>query len=298
MQEKLLKWFEYLQNERGYSSHTISSYEDDLNSFADFYSNHLGQMIDIKDLEAFSLADFRSWLSFRFDKYDANSTKRAVSALKNFLKYLYRNKLITNEIFHIMKAPKAKKTLPRAISEENIEYLFANMKENYKHEWIYLRDIALFRLLYITGMRISEALSIKLKDLDDEILIITGKGQKQRVVPLLAQTREEISKYLKALPYSLEGENHIFRSLTNKKLSDRLVRKTLQSLREFYILPKNITPHAFRHSFATELLSHGADLRSVQELLGHSQLSSTEKYTKIDKNRLLKAYNQYNPSVK
>ncbi len=245
-------------------------------------------------LEKLTIQNFRSWLVFRKEQNFSNaSTARAVSCLRSFFKFLNRHKIITNKEIEEIKSPKLGKPIPKAVDKIDIDSITDLIKEFSKEDWLQKRDLALLTLIYGSGMRISEALSLTKNHLGNNgVVVITGKGNKQRMVPLLPIVETRISQYLAALPHKINNNEPIFLGLRGKKYQAASFEKLIQNIREYLSLPDTITPHSFRHSFATHLLEAGGDLRTIQELLGHSSLSTTQRYTKIDKKRLLEVYNK------
>jgi integrase/recombinase XerC len=243
-------------------------------------------------------ADFRSWLSRRISKgLTARSNVRALSALKSFFRYLAKRNLIDLKSIGSVRRPKLSALLPKPIKEDKILH-FLDLDTFFENdpEWVSARDRALFSLLYCCGLRINEALNIKTKDIDVEIRIL-GKGKKDRIVFVLPLVLERINEYIFGCPHDL-SESFLFVGVKGKRLHASLVDNRLQKLRIMHNLPDHASAHAFRHSFATHLLQHGADLRSVQELLGHESLSSTQIYTDVDDYNLLNVYAKTHPLEK
>lgn len=291
------KFLQFLTIERAYSPHTVVSYRNDLNYFFETLYKSRAKVIAKNDLENLAVADFRKWLASRAANHCNSSSARAVSCLRSFFKFLNSNQLILNHQIERIKTPKVTKPLPRSVDYLDIKKIISAIEEGEnKVEWIAKRDLALLTLIYGCGLRISEALSISKKSLDaGDTMIVKGKRSKQRMVPLLAIVRERINDYLLTCPYLLPPnkiayEQSIFFGARGKPYSQRLFRAAIQKLRRKLNLSEAITPHAFRHSFATHLLEAGGDLRTIQELLGHEKLSTTERYTKVDRKRLLEVY--------
>ncbi|HSQ98110.1 MAG TPA: tyrosine recombinase XerC [Rickettsiales bacterium] len=298
MQNLINEFLLYLATEKMDSKHTIISYREDLNNFEFFLRNKLGVEPTLENLANLKHCDFRAWLGFKKDKnYETTSISRSLSAIKSFYKFLAKNKKITNPIIGIIKNPKTKKSLPRAIEKVNIDKIIDCINDMHKDEWQVNRDIALCTLIYGCGLRISEALNIKKRDFfkNNDVITIMGKGNKTRNLPVLSIIKDRVNDYLKSCPYIIMDDDYLFKSARGLKYSATLFEKLIRDIRIMLDLPEEITPHAFRHSFATHLLSNGADLRSIQELLGHSRLSTTQKYTKVDKERLLKIYSKVHP---
>ncbi len=298
MENLINEFLLYLATEKTNSKNTIISYRNDLNNFMFFIKEKLNRDLTVQTISQLSHSDFRAWLSFKKTKdYENTSISRGLSAVKSFYKYLSTNKKIKNPIVNLVKNPKIKKAIPKAIEKVNIDQIMDCIQDMRKNEWEIERDIALCTLIYGCGLRISEALNLKYSDFfrNSESITIIGKGQKARFVPLLPIIVERVKKYLKSCPYTIMPNDFLFKSNRGKQYSAPVFEKLIQNIRIMLDLPEEVTPHALRHSFATHLLANGADLRSIQELLGHSSLSTTQLYTKVDKERLLKVYNQTHP---
>ncbi|MDR0678387.1 MAG: tyrosine-type recombinase/integrase [Holosporaceae bacterium] len=295
MENLINAWMDELVIQRHYSLHTVNSYRRDVVHFQNFILEHMGENFSMEIIKNLKIADFRSWLSNRIiNGFAARSNVRALSAIKSLFNYLASRNLIELKIINAVKRPKLSALLPKPIREETI-LNFINLDTFFDKDpdWISHRDRALFSLLYCCGLRISEALNIKTKDLGYEIKIL-GKGKKDRVTVLLPLVLEKIQAYIANCPYDLK-DGYLFIGVKGKKLHASLVDNRLQKLRAMYNLPDHTSAHAFRHSFATHLVQHGADLRSVQELLGHESLSSTQIYTNVDDYNLLKVYEKTHP---
>ncbi len=290
------KWLDTLEKEKKYSINTIESYRNDLADFYDFMQQHIGSELPVKDIEEIQSADFRSWLSSRKQRGLQNtSSARALSAVKSYFKYLrQRNIIESNVAIGNIRSPKIKKALPKALNEIQTEASL-EYEDNNKPEWVIYRDKAIMLLLYGAGLRISEALSLKLQDVEGKFLKIKGKGGKEREVPLLDKVKYEIASYIKSCPYRVGKNDLIFVGEKGKPLNPAVYQRYIRNMRRALNLPETTTPHALRHSFATHLLGNGADLRSIQELLGHESLSTTQVYTKVDSERLMQAYSKFHP---
>ncbi len=291
----------YLSMEKRDSKNTIISYRNDLNDFIFFVKNKLNIEPELENLLKLKHADFRAWLSYKkLNNYENSSMSRELSAVKSFYKYLSKEKLGNNTIISIMKNPKVKKSIPRAVDKVNIDKIMDCIYDMHKDVWQAERDIAICTLIYGCGLRISEAFNITRRQFfqNKDSITIVGKGNKMRNLPILPIITERINKYIKDCPYTIMPDDFLFKSARGLKYSTVLFQKLIQNIRTMLDLPDEITPHALRHSFATHLLENGADLRSIQELLGHSSLSTTQIYTKIDKNRLLKDYSKLHPRNK
>lgn len=279
------EYLDYLQHQRGYSNHTLLAYQNDLTHFAGF----LDEELSIKILQKQSLGDFRAWLAQRMaEGKSARSNARAVSSLRGFYKFLE----CENTAILRVRSPKQPRPLPKPVSAKQSLEAMQEIAQLQSEAWLGSRDEALLALLYGCGLRISEALSLKRGDVSAkaEWLRVQGKGRKERLVPLLPIVREAVLAYESAIPYAGDKGSQLFLGKRGKPLSAPVFRRQLQKLRDMIGLPETATPHAFRHSFATHLLAEGADLRSIQELLGHASLAATQHYTAVDTTRLLEGY--------
>jgi integrase/recombinase XerC len=300
LQKHLTEWYTLLAQQRGYSQHTIRAYESDLKIFLNFIANHLGHIVSLDTLEKLQVRDFRAWLVFRQNENSLPvSNARALSVIRGFFKYMMKFYGLKNDSVHAVRMKRTSKTLPKAMpiqSALDAIQQIGNINENVD-TWIKLRDKAVLMLLYGCGMRISEATSISLRAFQEaqDFIIIHGKGNKERTVPLLPSVRNSVIEYLDSCPYAISPEMSIFRGARGKELNPGVFRGRVQMLRNMLGLPKFASPHAFRHSFATHLLNEGTDIRTLQELLGHTSLVATERYTKISTNKLLEEYANSHP---
>ena len=295
------QWLSWLTHERRGSAHTVDGYARDLKDLLRFLEEHRGQTPTLADFAAADRNDFRAWMAARARRgVEAASTARALSAAKNFARFLAKRGLAQNGALGGMRNPKLPRAVPKPLNAIEAEDALDAIAGLHEAEWIGKRDLAVLTLLYGAGLRISEALSLARKDAPKPgaALRIKGKGNKTRVVPVLPVVAEAIADYLKALPIPCEPEGPLFLGARGKRLSPRLVQMAMQKLRLQLGLPETATPHALRHSFATHLLAGGADLRAIQELLGHSSLSTTQRYTEVDAARLLAVYNAAHPRAR
>jgi len=289
-------WESWLRDVKRASEHTVISYQTDLTHFLNFLSEHSGGRVGFSELRNLENKDLRAWLASRTDTFEAASTARALSTIKNFFRYLEKQDRIKNAAVFHLHGPKIKKSLPRALGQIQAAEAMQTIGTQHEEDWVNKRDLALLTLVYGCGLRISEALSLTAKDTPlSDAITITGKGNKQRMVPVLPIVKEAIADYMAACPYPLDPTSPLFLGQRGKKLDPAIFQLQLRKLRAQLNLPESTTPHAFRHSFATHLLSAGGDLRSIQELLGHASLSTTQRYTHVDKDRLLKAYEDAHP---
>ncbi|MFN0022858.1 MAG: tyrosine recombinase XerC [Parvularculaceae bacterium] len=286
----------HLTSERRSSPHTIRNYLAALLNFAAFARAHFGARLRTDDLEKIETRDFRSYLALRRGKgLGAASLKVELSALKSFFRYLARRHGLTNDAIAAMRGPRLKAKLPRPIDARPARALLT-LSDASRDAWIGARDDALFTLLYGAGLRISEALSLKQSAAPiGEALLITGKGAKQRLTPVLPVVREAISAYLAVCPYHPDPDGPLFVSARGKALCAGVAQREMKRRARLLGLDDSATPHALRHAFATQLLAGGGDLRSVQELLGHASIAATQRYTKIDERAIMQAHRRAHP---
>jgi integrase/recombinase XerC len=295
------EWLAALTHERRASPHTLRAYGDDVSRFIDFLGEHTGKAADETVLAALSAADIRAFITHRRnEQLGARGIYRAVSAIRSFFRYLAREKIVDNPAPRAVRTPKLPRNLPRPLSirdaDRTLAQAAAHEKDNETAGWIASRDVALLTLLYGGGLRISEALSLKRKDAPlGDSLVILGKGRKERVVPVLPKVRDTIDAYVAQRPSANSADEPLFLSRRGKPMSAREAQALMQRLRSGLGLSERATPHALRHSFASHLLDGGADLRSVQELLGHASLSTTQGYTQIETRRLMQVYKKAHP---
>lgn len=293
------KWQDYLISEKRVSRHTYDAYLRDIMAFLSFLSEHAGKSPDKKTLEGLKPADFRSYLAARRRaRLTPASMARNFSAVRSFYKFLRRNNIISNDAIDAVSSPKLKKRLPRPLSQDAAKRTIEDVGD-FADDWVADRDIAVLTLLYGCGLRISEALSLNVGDLDKkDIMTIRGKGGKERLVPIIPIVTQAVDKYMKACPKKLKRGDPLFIGVRGKRLNARNVQLAMQKVRTALGLPSSATPHALRHSFATHLLTAGGDLRTIQELLGHADLSTTQHYTDVDTAYLMDVYNNAHPSAK
>ncbi len=293
----LARWQKFLSVEKRYSQHTVSAYWRDVSAFMHFLSQHLGAAASPKDLAECSLRDFRAWLAkLATEELSPASRNRALSAVRSFYAWADQENIFHNPQLKQLRSAKKLERLPRPIAADRIEPLLETAAATPAAMWQGLRDRALFILLYGAGLRISEALSLCCADIEvGKALLVRGKGGKERLLPLLPPVIEAIGEYRHACPYAESPSRKLFLGARGKVLQAAQAQRTLRHLRRQLGLQESATPHALRHSFATHLLANGADLRSLQELLGHTSLSSTQIYTKLEKSELLQTYRRAHP---
>ncbi len=300
LRASICAWRDWLGGERRASFHTLEAYQSDLEGFLKFLSGYKGGRVTLGALADVKLADFRAWLAhLAGESLQTSSRARALAGTRSFFKWLDRSGRLHNPAIGLLRAPKTPKRLPRPVTETNAKDIVALAKNEPEEAWVGLRDQALFTLLYGAGLRIGEALALRWVDLaGKERLVVTGKGNKQRVVPLLPVVRETMEKYRGAVPYASKKETFVFLGTRGEVLNPGVAQRSLRRLRRDLGLPESVTPHALRHSFATHLLADGADLRTLQELLGHSSLSTTQIYTKIESIQLAETYRAAHPRAR
>lgn len=298
--EAIRDWQRWISAERRLSDHTLDAYSRDIASFFAFLTSHLGTPPSTTDLDALSAADFRAYLAHRLGQGLAHSSiARTMSTLRNFFRFLERTGRASNATIRAVRAPRPKPPVPKPVSVSDAIDIIRTAATLSDTPWIARRDTAIFTLLYGSGLRINEALSMNRKDAPaSDSMVITGKGNKQRVVPVLAVVRDAIDRYLKACPYQPPPEGALFLGARGQRLNAGVVQRQMRNIRATLGLPDTATPHALRHSFATHLLGAGGDLRTIQELLGHASLSTTQRYTSVDSDRLLKVYESAHPRAR
>lgn len=293
-------WLEHLAHERRASPRTLEAYGFATARYIAFLERHQGETPTVKCLSEVTAGELRAWLAhLRMGDHPLSprSLSQALSAIRTFHRFLDRRLNAPNAAIALVRGPRVRPGVPRPVTEDQAAGMLVEPGLDPDREpWEAARDQAVLTLLYGCGLRISEALSLKRSDAPlADLLRITGKGSKTRMVPVLPAVREAVDAYLAEAPFVLAPEAALFRAKRGGPLSPRHVQATVQSLRGRLGLPASATPHALRHSFATHLLGAGADLRSIQELLGHASLSTTQRYTEVDAAALLSAYSAAHP---
>jgi integrase/recombinase XerC len=295
----LLDWLHHLTHERRASPRTVEAYGANLRAFLAFLTRHLGGTPDLAALGAVSAADVRAYLASRRqgDKpLSPRSLSQSLSSIRAFYGWLDRRLGVKNTGVALVRGPKVKPSLPRPVSVDHAFGLIDEADDPERDPWEAARDAAVLTLLYGCGLRISEGLSLKRRDAPlGESLRITGKGGKTRIAPVLPAVRSAVEAYVAHCPFPPEPDAPLFRAKRGGPLTPRHVQALMQTLRGRLGLPDSATPHALRHAFATHLLGAGTDLRTIQELLGHASLSTTQKYTGVDAEALLSAYAASHP---
>jgi integrase/recombinase XerC len=292
------RWLAALTSERRMAPKTIEAYARDLGQFAAFTADHLGTPASISDLQTLSVSDFRGFLARRrIEGVESRTLARQLSALRSFYRFAERNGLFRNAAISAVQSPKLPHAVPKPLTVESARRVTEAdaLAMDDTPKWVLARDQAVLTLLYACGLRISEALSLTPKQARLQPLSITGKGNKTRIVPVLPAARAAIELYLSLCPFALADADPMFRGVKGGPLNARNVQLIIERLRGALGLPDTATPHALRHSFATHLLSNGADLRVIQELLGHASLSTTQVYTEVNRAHLLEQYRKAHP---
>ena len=294
------QWLQHLAHERRASPRTLEAYGFAAGRYIAFLQQHRGEAISVPDLGGITPGEVRAWLAhLRSGDHPLSprSLSQALSAIRTFHRFLDRRLDTPNASLALVRGPRVKPGAPRPVTEDQAAGLLAEPGlDPDREDWEAARDTAVLTLLYGCGLRISEGLSLKRSDAPlGDLLRITGKGSKTRMVPVLPAVREAVDAYLAEVPFGSGPDEALFRAKRGGPLSPRHVQAMVQLLRGRLGLPASATPHALRHSFATHLLGAGADLRSIQELLGHASLSTTQRYTEVDAAALLSAYSAAHP---
>ncbi|ACZ49002.1 site-specific tyrosine recombinase [Anaplasma centrale str. Israel] len=293
-------WLCWLRVERKCSPNTVAAYERDI---MDFYKFICGEPCErvagLKDIQELRSAELRSWLADRFKQgKQSSSNARAVAVVRSFFRYLHRKCGMNGSVVSNISRPIVRKSLPKVLEESQIRKV---MGEREAPHWTHTRDLAVSALLYGCGLRISEAVNVKFCDLGQDGLRVLGKGSKERVIPVLPWVRRAIDEYVANCPHlrvhSASGTEYIFVGLRGGRLSRTYFAHRMRKLRRRVGLPETTTPHTLRHSFATHLFLEGADIRVVQELLGHASLATTQIYTHLDYNSVIENYREFHPQT-
>ncbi len=299
MNDAVAEFIDYLTQTKNYSVHTATAYETDIRDFIKFYDNYIGADVSLADFARADTICFRAWMADRGRRKLAHkSTARALSSLRGFYKFLAKKHNVHNNAIGLISSPKVPRKLSKAIEVSDVEHMHDAIRDiDAAEPWIAARDWALVTLIFGCGLRISEALSLKNIDVRGrpDSLRILGKGAKERIVPILPAVLDAIDKYTRLRPFGTAPDDALFRSVRGLPMSARMAEKVIEKLRHYLQLPDYVTPHALRHTFATALLAGGADLRSLQELLGHSSLSTTQLYTRVNMAEIMNIYEPANP---
>ena len=288
-----LRWQQSLKSERRMAAKTLEAYGRDITQFGKFLTDHLGQPPDISDLSELTATDFRSFMARRRKAgVESRTLARQLSAIRSFFRFAERNDHFKNAALSSLRSPKIAHSVPKPLSiTAAAQVAHADiLSTDETPKWVEARDRAVITLLYACGLRISEAIGLTLSQSKSNPLVITGKGGKTRIAPVLPRVREVLDGYVALCPFPLKPTEPMFRGVRGGPLNARNIQLLIETMRGALHLPDTATPHALRHSFATHLLGNGADLRVIQELLGHASLSSTQIYTEVDRTHLLEQY--------
>jgi integrase/recombinase XerC len=294
-------WLRWLTAERRAAVLTVETYGRDIAGFLGFLSRHLGIEPCLTDLAALTAADFRAWMAQEAAEEHGNATRaKKLSAVRSFFRHVERREGVANAAIGLVATPRARKPLPRALTAIDARAIAADIGEVSDTAAIQARDTALFTLLYGCGLRISEALGLNRGQAplpgSDAPLRVLGKGGKVRIVPVLAIARQTMARWI-ALHWQPQADAPLFLGARGGRMDPAIAQKALRNFRRLNGLPEHATPHALRHSFATHLLAQGADLRSIQELLGHASLSTTQRYTAVDTAQLMDVWRRAHPKA-
>lgn len=298
-------WRDWLSTERRASRHTADAYARDFAAFLQFLCGHIGEEPSLEALRTLTAADFRSYLAHRGDEGLARSSMaRAMSTLRNAFRFLDRAGLVSNPALATVKTPRLPKSVPKALAADDALATIREASGLQEEPWMAARDEALLLLLYGCGLRLGEALALTCGDLRalsshaGDTLRVLGKGRKERIVPVLPVVREALIAYRKQCPFTANATAPLFVGARGRRLNPGVVQRQVRKLRALLGLAETATPHALRHSFATHLLAKGGDLRTIQELLGHASLSTTQRYTAVDMGSLGKVYDAAHPRAR
>ena len=298
-EETLRIFLSHLSGERRLADKTVEAYQRDISAFLGFMADYLEEKLHLARLAELKPMDFRAYLAHRRrgdTPLSPASVQRQLSAIRTYYRYLERRWDVKNAALPLIKAPRAKRPLPKPLSVIGAKELIAEGTLTGAEPWIDARNIAVLTLCYGAGLRISEALALTGADIPlGQALSLTGKGGKTRLVPILPAIRKSVEKYTALSPYPISNEQPIFRGVRGGVLRPEIIQKEVRILRGALGLPETATPHALRHSFATHLLAGGGDLRTIQQLLGHESLSTTQRYTEVDAAALMNVHRKAHP---
>ncbi len=289
-------WFDQIKYQRRLSPRTCIMYESDVTHLVKFFMEHKGFTIGSKHMANLDITDFRSWMVFMTNQgLSASSRAIRLAGIRTFFEYADKQGHFHNPYPKMLSTPKRPHKVPRPIGTKQASE-FVNFEGD--GSWADLRDKAIFMLLYGSGLRIAEALALKVSDWpsNDDELKVMGKGRKERLVPLLPLVQKAVQNYKESAPFIFDKDDPLFQTAKGKPVYQQMVQAKMRHLRRQLGLPETATPHALRHSFATHLLDNGANIREVQELLGHASLSTTQRYTEVSKTKILEEHRKAHPS--
>jgi integrase/recombinase XerC len=300
--EALAAWLQHLRAEKDFAGNTLEAYERDIRQLLEFLCARQGKPVTIGHLNCLGPQELRGFMAARrAEGTCSRSLSRSLSATRTFFRFLEQAKLLKNPAVLAVALPKVPPSLPKALTVPKAKAVMTeggDAEARGQEKWIGARDKAALLLLYGSGLRVSEALGLKRREAPlppRDIIRVKGKGGKERIVPVLPVTQNAVKDYVDVCPWPLPPEGPLFRGAKGGELSPRILQLLVARMRDGLGLPETATPHALRHSFATHLLGAGADLRSIQELLGHSSLSTTQIYTEVDREALLRVYDSAHP---
>jgi integrase/recombinase XerC len=300
--EAFRAWLQHLASEKQFAANTLDAYERDLRQLLTFLCERQGKPVTVGHLNCLTPQELRAFMAARrTDGACSRSLSRSLSAMRTFFGFLERAGLLKNRAVLAVALPKVPPSLPKALTVDRAKAVMdegGDAQTRGQEKWIGARDKAALLLLYGAGLRVSEALGLKRRDAPlppRDIIRVKGKGGKERIVPVLPVTQAAVKDYVDICPWPLPPEGPLFRGAKGGELSPRILQLLIARMRSALGLPETATPHALRHSFATHLLGAGADLRAIQELLGHSSLSTTQIYTEVDREALLRVYDRAHP---
>ena len=292
-------WLIWMRAERRFSALSLEAYARDLEQFFAFLAIYGGTGVDLATLERVDRLTLRAWMAEQRRRgKSADSVNRNLSALKSFYAFADRQGQLSNVPIQAQRGPKRDQVLPKAANQQEVQKLIDTLRQGAQQDWTVARDYAAFLLMYGCGLRIAEALSLRYQDLvtlGDGVLHLVGKGGKERRLPVLPQVAQACAAYVQICPHPFVAKGPLFLGKRGGALNPRLLQGRLATLRSDLNLPETLTPHALRHAFATHLLARGANLRDIQELLGHGTLSTTQRYTQVETRRLMDAFMDAHP---
>ena len=286
LESAINEWSDWITNEKRLSNNTILSYVRDLRSFVKFINSHYGNQMEFKDLKKINEEDLTGWFFQRIkNNLSQRSNARALSSIKSFFTFLIKKRLIKSSVILFINGPKFRNSLPRPLTKNQVNEIFRFVKYE-KTKWILIRNLSVIILMWGYGLRIGEVLNLRKKDLSLSGIRIKGKGGKIRVIPMLEKFIIFIRTLEKECPFVLESDQFFFRGKRGGTLQPTIIQKLIRDIRKTLCFSENVTPHSLRHTFASELLENFADLRTIQELLGHSSLATTQRYTAVSTKRI------------
>ncbi len=289
------KWCDWIKNEKRLTENTVSSYIRDIRSFMNFLHLHYNNELIVKDMGTINEDDLTGWFFQRIKKgISQRSNARALSSIKSFLTFLVKKKQIESSPILFVNGPKFTNSLPRPLTKQQVFEIFKFVKSE-KTKWILIRNLSIIILMWGYGLRISEVMNLKKKNFHDNNIRIRGKGNKIRIIPILEKVINFIKTLEKECPFVIEDSQPFFKGKRGKALQPTVIQKLIRDVRKAFSLSDNVTPHSLRHTFATELLENFTDLRTIQELLGHSSLSTTQRYTSVSSKKILQMLEKNHP---